>query len=168
MPLTCQAPKTGVTGLDGVALIPIIIRRFVFPGLYVLKFEHDQAPDLFSPAFQIIPPIKEIEIVSNPSAGTFFEPELVWYELQAATFSVTPGYRDRKISVSEAPNTMKGTVTGEHVDDQGPFLRVKDHRGPCALHVMKALSIFDFVSLGMQARCILFSNNRNYETTWGC
>ena len=121
--------STGVTTHDGIATMSITFRRFVSPGLYVLRFKHHLAPDVFSSAFEIVPPVKEIEILSNPAADTFYNPELVWHELEAATFKVTPGFSARKIPVQESPAAMKGSIIGEHVDDQGPVLRVKDHRG---------------------------------------
>lgn len=118
-----------VTGRDGIATFGIVFRRFVYPGFYVLRFKHDNAPDVFSPAFELRSPIKEIEILSNPAPDEFYTPEPVWPELKARTFQVFPGLTMRKISVTTSPANMKGTIVGEFVDDMGPVIRLKDHRG---------------------------------------
>jgi len=119
----------GVTGEDGVATFSIVFTKFVYPGLYVLRFMHDRAPDLYSSTFQLVPPVKELQMMTNPAPDITFPAEIVWIELQAATFPVTAGYESRKIPVLESPANMKGSIKGEHIDDVGPVIRVLDHRG---------------------------------------
>lgn len=118
-----------VSGRDGIATFAVVFRTFVYPGFYVLRFRHDKAPDILSPAFELRSPVKELEILSNPVADPAFMPEPVWPELQARTFKVQAGLEIRKIPVPNSPAAMKGTIAGESKDDVGPIIRVKDHRG---------------------------------------
>ena len=122
------AMASAVTGKDGIATIAIVFRHYTYPGKFVLRFIHSGAPDLFSSVFEIIPPIKELEIISNPSPDPFFPPSIVWVDLKAS-FPTPPRYSARKIVVQENPAAMKGSIIGESVDDPGPVIRAKDHRG---------------------------------------
>jgi hypothetical protein len=119
-----------VTGNDGIATFSIIFRTFTYPGMYVLRFMHSGSPDIFSQSFNIVPPIKELEMISNPGVDYSYKPELVWWELQAGGFKVPVGFMAPKIPVQESPANMKGSIKGEDVDDnQGPVVKLKDHRG---------------------------------------
>ena len=154
-----------ITGRDGIAMFSIVFRYYVYPGQYVLKFTHKGSPDLFSSTFTVISPIKELEMMSNPASDPFIEKSLVWPDLKAS-FPVPSGFQARKIEVQENPAGMKGSIQGEHVDDIGPVIRIKDHRGFAIIGHDISVKLIDYQNQILD-KVVSASRGLRLTTDWG-
>ena len=85
-------------------------------------------------------------MITNPAADDSY-PEVYAgevVELRTRVIKKRATDKYRKIVVTQSPAGMKGTIVGEYIDDLGPVIRAKDHRGFGVIGLNFGVNLLDY------------------------